>query len=275
MSYATIMVHVDADGEISGRVRVAAQLANQFKSRLIGISSWRPRPPFAIEGVVIDPKLTTEDIVNRNAALKARGEKFKTGAGLESHRVEWRCAQKFPIPYVLQEARAADLLVIGREGRNLDPYLFLDPGSLLLGAGRPVLLAPPGVSSIDIGKIVVAWKDTREARRAIRDALPVLQQAETVILTEFCRSPDDVAPAQRRLDDVAQYLASHRINSIIQKVQPSQDAVEDSLLAFVQRESAGLIVAGAYGHSRVGEWIFGGVTQALLTRSPICCLFSH
>jgi nucleotide-binding universal stress UspA family protein len=176
---------------------------------------------------------------------------------------------------VIREARAADVLVIGREQRNLDPYLFVDPGSLLLGVGRPVLLVPPGVSSIGTNKVVVAWKDTREARRAVRDALPLLQQAEMVILTEFCQSPDEVGPAQRRLRDVAQYLASHHITSVLQRVQPLKDAAEDSLLQFVQRESADLIVAGAYGHSRVGEWIFGGVTEALLARSPVCCLLSH
>ncbi|AMN38502.1 universal stress protein [Rhodoplanes sp. Z2-YC6860] len=275
MSYATIMVHVDAGGELDGRVRIAAQLADRFQSRLIGISSWTPRPPFAIEGVVIDPKLTTDEIAGRSVALKARGEEFKKVAGLKGQRVEWRCAQEFPTPYVMREARAADLLVITRERRNLDPYLYVDPGSLLLGAGRPVLLVPPGVSSMDAKKVVVAWKDTREARRAIRDALPLLKQAETVIVVEFCQSPHEVGPAQQRLGDVVQYLASHHITSVLQRVQPLKDVAEDSLLQFVQRESADLIVAGAYGHSRVGEWIFGGVTEALLTRSPVCCLLSH
>jgi nucleotide-binding universal stress UspA family protein len=274
MSYATIMVQVDADGEADGRIHVAAQLADRFQSRLIGISSWTPRPPLAVEAVVVDAE-TPEGVASRNAALKARGERFKRVAGLVDRRMEWRCDQEFPTPYVIREARAADLLVIGRERKNLDPYLFVDPASLLLGVGRPVLLVPPDVNSIDITKVVVAWKDTREAQRAVRDALPLLQQAEMIVLTGIYESPGGLADAEEGLDDVEKYLAAHGIEAVIRRLQPLEDSVEDSLLRVVHSESSDLIVAGAYGHSRVGEWIFGGVTQALLARSPVCCLLSH
>ena len=199
MSYATIMVQVDADGEADGRIHVAAQLADRFQSRLIGISSWTPRPPLAVEAVVVDAE-TPEGVASRNAALKARGERFKRVAGLVDRRMEWRCDQEFPTPYVIREARAADLLVIGRERKNLDPYLFVDPASLLLGVGRPVLLVPPDVNSIDITKVVVAWKDTREAQRAVRDALPLLQQAEMIVLTGIYESPGGLADAEEGLE---------------------------------------------------------------------------
>jgi nucleotide-binding universal stress UspA family protein len=275
MSYATIMVQVDADGALSGAVRVAAQLADRFQSRLIGISSWVPRPPFAFGGVVVDPELTPEDIAKRMAALRGRGEAFKAAVGLGEQKAEWRCAQEFPTPYTIREARAADLLVVSVERRTFDPYLFPDPGSLLLGAGRPVLLVPPGISSLEGRKVVVAWKDTREARRAICDALPFLERAETVVLTEIYQSPDGVTYGQEGLNDVAKYLAAHRIDAVIRRLQPLEGTAEDSLLKVVQGEAADLVVAGAYGHSRLGEWIFGGMTQALLGRSPVCCLFSH
>ena len=275
MSYATIMVQVDADGELNGRVRVAAQLANCFQSRLIGISSWMPRPPFAYGGVVVDPALTPEDIAKRMADLRQRGEAFKAAVSLGEQRAEWRCAQEFPTPYVIQKARAADLLVIGRERKNLDPHLFVDPASLLLSVGRPVLLVPPGVNSINTSKVVVAWKDAREAQRAVQDAVPLLQQAEMIVLTAIYQSPDGLADAEEGLADIERYLAAHKIKAVIRRLQPLENSVEDSLLKVVHSESAELVVAGAWGHSRVGEWIFGGVTQALLARSPVCCLLSH
>lgn len=275
MSYATIMVQVDPSGELNGRMRIAAQLADRFQSHLIGISSWMPRPPFTIEGVPIDPELTAEDLANRMAALNKRGDAFKAAVGIDGRRVDWRCSMEFPSEYIAREARAADLVIISRERETFDPYIFPDPGALLLRVGRPVLAVPPGVNSVNGRRVVVAWKDTREARRAIQDALPFLERADQVILTEVCESVDEVTPSQNRLRDVTRYLASHRITAVVERVRPVEGTAISSLLRLVQDESADLIVAGAYGHSRLGEWIFGGMTQALLAQSPVCCLFSH
>jgi len=104
--------------------------------------------------------------------------------------------------------------------------------------------------------------------------LPFLQQADEVIVTEICESTD-AAECQKRLRDVAQYLARHRVTAVAERVRPVEGTAEDALLRVVQDESADLIVTGAYGRSRLGEWIFGGMTQSLLTKSPVCCLFSH
>jgi nucleotide-binding universal stress UspA family protein len=270
------MVQVDVTGELNNRVRVAGQLADRFQSQLIGISSWMPRPPFAVEGVVIDPELTAEDLANRTKLLNERGEAFKAAIGIDRHRVEWRSSQDYPSEYIAREARAADLVVISRERPAFDPYIFPDPGELLLRVGRPVLTVPPGVSFVSGRRVVVAWKDAREARRAVQDALPFLHRADEIVIAEVCESSDDIAPSQARLRDVARYLAGHRIAATVaERVRPVDGTAANSLLRLAQDESADLIVAGAYGHSRLGEWIFGGVTQALLAESQVCCLFSH
>jgi nucleotide-binding universal stress UspA family protein len=121
---------------------------------------------------------------------------------------------------------------------------------------------------------VVAWKDTRESRRAIRDALPFLRLAESVFLVEVAAWGAD-ANALPRLKDVGRFLAQHEIRNVTERVLPDEPIAADVLLRFAQEQSADLIVSGAYGHSRLGEWIFGGVTRELLSRSPVCCLFSH
>ena len=274
MSYATIMVQVDVNGELGGRIHLAAKLADRFRSHLIGVSAWMPRPPFTIEGVMIDPKLTAADLRERSAVLKRRGEEFKAAVGIDGQRVDWRCSQEFPSEYIAREARAADLIVVSRERDVYDPYIFPDPGALMLRSGRPILAVPPGVGSLKGRRVVVAWKDTREARRAIQDALPFLRQADEVIVTEICETTD-ANECQKRLRDVAQYLARHRVTAVAERVRPVEGTAEDALLRVVQDESADLIVTGAYGRSRLGEWIFGGMTQSLLTKSPVCCLFSH
>jgi nucleotide-binding universal stress UspA family protein len=275
MSYASIMVHVDVTGGLGGRVQVAAQLAERFQAHVIGITSWMPRVPFKIEGIAIDPVLSTEDLAERTRILDRRGHAFRAAVRLDERRVEWRSSQEFPSDYIAREARAADLMIVGR-WPTPDPYIFPDPGELLLRLGRPVLTVPPGVNSVTGRRVVVAWKDTREARRAIQDALPFLHRADEIVIAEVCERSNDAAASLSRLRDVALFLANHRIAAAVsERVRPVDGTAANSLLRLVQEESADLIVAGAYGHTRLGEWVFGGMTQALLAESPVCCLFSH
>jgi nucleotide-binding universal stress UspA family protein len=188
--------------------------------------------------------------------------------------VEWRSGLDFPTDFVTRAARAADLIVIGREWTPLDPYRSLDPGGLILRAGRPVVVAPRGITSLSARNIMVAWKDAREARRAVRDALPFLQQAQSILLVEVVETGME-QQALQCLKDVRHFLERHHIKPISERVRAAEVTVSDTLLKLVQEARIDLIVAGAYGHSRLGEWIFGGVTRDLLAASPVCCLFSH
>jgi nucleotide-binding universal stress UspA family protein len=274
MSYATILVQVDADGDMGGRVRLAAGLANQFQSHLIGVAAWMPRPAFAVEGVVIDPEPTEEEMAQMRALLGKRGDQFRAAAGREPNKIEWRSSLEFPTEFVAREARAADLIIIGRDRTSYDPYRSTDSGALVLRTGRPVLTVPPGVDRIAGKRVVVAWKDSREARRALQDALPFLHHAKEVILLEITEKGTE-QESHLRLKDVAGYLARHKIMPVAERVRPIEGTASNALLRLVEEESVDLIVAGAYGHSRMGEWIFGGMTQDLLARSPVCCLLSH
>ena len=90
MSYSSLLVHVDVDGEIGGRVRLAAGLADHFHSHLIGAASWMARPAFVVEGVVIDPEPTEEGYKEMRAVLSRRENEFRTYAGETRSQVEWR-----------------------------------------------------------------------------------------------------------------------------------------------------------------------------------------
>jgi nucleotide-binding universal stress UspA family protein len=140
--------------------------------------------------------------------------------------------------------------------------------------GRPVLTVPNGIAELRARRVVIGWKDVREARRAVRDALPILQDAEEVMLVQVSETAvrDE---AVRGLDDVATYLISHRVGVMAKVYLRCTTTIASELLAFAQKEKSDLLVAGAYGHNRLGEWMFGGVTRDLLGRSPICCLFAH
>jgi nucleotide-binding universal stress UspA family protein len=269
MSYATLMVHVDLDRPSDRRVRLASELAQRFSAVLIGISACAPaRLP---EGEEIANPSEMPVIAD---TLEHIGAQFRRVAGVGERSVEWRSALDFPTDFVAREARGADLVIVGRSQAPAGTSRSLDPGDLLMRAGRPVLTVPEEVDRLRAQRIVVGWKDTRESRRAVRDAIPILQQAQEVILielSELAEQPD----AAKHLDDVTNYLVRHKVIVAAKLYYRPGRPVTDELIRLAMDEEADLIVTGGYGHSRLGERILGGVTRNLLEASPICCLFSH
>jgi nucleotide-binding universal stress UspA family protein len=206
--------------------------------------------------------------------LDLKGRQFCATVGGSDPRAEWRSVLDFPTDAGAREARAADLLIVGKAGETPDPFRALDPGSLVLRAGRPVLVVPKSVATLGPRRVAIAWKDAREARRAVRDALPLLKFAESVMIVAVAEAGSGHR-AEQHVRDVAGYLTRHGIKIIAERIRPSDASVTDALLRLVHDENIDLLVAGAYGHSRLGEWAFGGVTRELLAHSPVCCLFSH
>lgn len=184
MSYATIMVHVDPDGKADDRVTLAAGLSARFNARLIGATAREIPAPLTYGGTIVEPKPTEARLKEMHARLDAAGATFKALAGSGS-RSEWRAALETPSAFICRQARAADLLIIGHDPAPGDLYGSLDPGATVVKAGRPVLAVPKGAVSLSASRVVVAWKDTREARRALRDSLPLLRDATRVSIVEI------------------------------------------------------------------------------------------
>ena len=140
-------------------------------------------------------------------------------------------------------------------------------------AGRPVLIVPPAVRALDLSRVVVAWKDTREARRAVADALPLLARADRVTVVELA-PPDRLDETADGLENVTAWLARHGVEAEARAL--ASGAGDARRLEAVVRELGGsLLVAGAYGHSRIHEWVFGGVTCDFLMHPDVCALISH
>jgi nucleotide-binding universal stress UspA family protein len=272
VSFATVMVHVDIDGKSTARIRLAARLAHRFTADLIGVSA-AILPPYPAEGGCF---VTGEAIEREHHDIKvafARAETvFRSIVGVGGKGREWRCSIELPDSYVASQACCADLLVIGRPADDISRSL--DSGSVVLRAGRPALVVPPDVDTLSGDHVVVGWKDCREARRALRDALPFLERAHAVTIVEI--SAEASQPYVRlQADDVVRYLARYKVQVGPTIVAHHKGSVADELVRLAKAEGADLIVAGAYGHSRLGEWVLGGVTRDLLSTSPVCCLLSH
>jgi nucleotide-binding universal stress UspA family protein len=275
MSYASILMHVEVHPASEPRIELAADLANQFEARLIGIGAEIFEPPSAAGalGYVDGETLAAEAQVVQDD-LKLAEEKFgRIAAGVRSGS-DWRCGVGLPSQLVAWEARACDLIVAGpRRAEPWGVHNCADAGDLVMDSGRPVLVTPQGLSRLDASSVVVAWKDTREARRALADSLPFLKRAQQVLIAEVC---EDRAAADARdaVQDVADYLARHGIKASTAVREPGHGSAGRAILSVAEMQDAGLIVAGAYGHARFREWVFGGVTQELFA-APRAVLFSH
>ncbi len=276
--FKRILVHVDADDPgAESRVLCAAHLARDFHASLIGMAAGLPQPAvevFAAGAAIFAGGLVTSDpkeCAERFEAAHAAFTRWTRDLGIET---EWRTSVDFPSTGLARAGAAADLIVVGSRTDVADwsASRFVDCGDLVLSAGRPILAVPRNVDRIDAGHAVVAWKNTSEARRALADALPLLALATTVTLVHIHEAGDEQDPSPA---DAKAFLSGHGIGSEVVTLKRDPDGAGRQIVAYARQKKATLIVAGAYGHSRVREWALGGVTRSLLTDCPIACLLSQ
>ncbi|MDX8535597.1 universal stress protein [Mesorhizobium sp. VK25A] len=264
MSYKSILLNLNIDGSIEPLTRIGVNLAKRFDARLIGFcAADAPLPvTMAPEGAAIAAEIweqSRDEIRRRLSDLNGAFGDLVAGAV----ETDWHGAIENPDHALARGARRADLVVTSapKGASTGDSYRTVDPGSLVLRAGRPVLVAADGAADLPARRIVVAWKDTREARRAVADAVPLMAMADEVTIVAVDRNPDDWI--RDGVDDVASLLAGHGIKARTEVIKTDDDE-SNCLVDFFTSVSAELVVSGAYGHSRLREWVFGGVTRSLL-----------
>jgi nucleotide-binding universal stress UspA family protein len=180
----------------------------------------------------------------------------------------WHREVDFPTQALLRHACEADLILADRNVESGARETQAGTADLIMGSGLPVLAIPPG-ARLDFNRIVIGWKNTREARRAVWDALPLLKRADKVRVLRFV---SETAP---EMSDVVERLRLHKVATEAEVRNRTEDSVAEDLLTAAEAIDAGLIVVGGYGHSRLREWALGGVTQGLLTHSSRPVFFSH
>ena len=270
MSYASIMVHVSPSEQAANRITLAATLAERFAATLIGIAA-RPANLVAFNDYGgLDDRVVKHEL--RIAECQIADARQLFGRATEGRdRTEWRATVGWTTPFMIEQARAADLLVVvnERDAALEDGQFGIDTGELLLQAGRPLLIVPAAAKALNAPRAVIAWKNTREARRALRDSLPLLRQAEVEVVG-VAEAYDDPG-----LADVCSYLRRHQIAARPHLCEASDDDAWGRILHVARDHEAGLIIAGGYGHGRLSERLFGGVTRELLKNWSGSCLLAH
>ncbi len=272
-TYATLLVHAEPGLASSHRVEAAARLARSLGARLIGLGAETFDPalysgPFTSYAAGEWVTLVQEQIGKSLAGAETAFRRDAAGA-----ETDWRTIQDYPHRALVNTAHAADLIVVSPRSKR-SALQSVDPADVVMSAGRPVLIVPEGRGHL-VGKaVVVAWKNTAECRRALTDALPFLQRAEDVIVLAVVKT-DMVDLAVFETDDVVANLKRHGVEARTMVTSIDNEAVEDEIERAAKLNSADLIVAGAYGHSRLREWAFGGVTDTFLHSPSSFVLLSH
>ncbi|AOH87055.1 hypothetical protein AWL63_22965 (plasmid) [Sphingomonas panacis] len=276
MSYATLMVHLELGQPNVDLLKITGDLAERFQASVIGIAACQPIQYVYGDGF-ISGQVAEQNRAEIQQEVDAAETEFRAALDSRVSDLTWRCAitRTSIADYIGEEARSADLLITARDrgGSLLDKTRNVDMGDLVIRAGRPVLLVPTGATSLKPERVMVAWKDSREARRAVLDALPLLEMASHVTVVEIA-SEDDMTEAGKRIADVVGWLKRHGIPAeplVARSTGNDATAIE----TIARQQSAGVIVAGAYGHSRLREWVLGGVTADLLLAADRCAMLSH
>lgn len=278
MLATTLMVHIPPGDDSASVLHLANDVAGRTNvGKIIGIAALRPLQIYAGSEAYVPQNLFRQDWEAMERALSLAEKHFRAAFAGNPQKLEWRSSivPTLASDYVAEQMRAADLLITPGMSRRLvfDDTRYMDVADLVLKAGRPVIVAGSHVTKLDLGSVLIGWKDSREARRAVEDAVPLLRMAGRVTVVEVV-DKDEIAQADARLKDVVEWLAGHDIAADA-RVEPGGD--EDSLVlsGLAQDLKAGLVVGGAYGHSRLREWVLGGVTRDLLLRPSHCSFVSH
>lgn len=275
MAYKTLLVHLDDSRHCDARLDYACKLAHQYDAHLIGL-------------YVVCKDLTHPLFVHGEAFLLAVAESQANARERRAHdhfievaqrsgcRFEWRAPVEAPVEALTLHARHADLLIFGQHDPS-DPASYISRHFLddtLMACGRPAVILPASGQTPTIGRnVVVAWDGSREASRALADALPMLRSAVFVTVVEVPRRtghPDAAAI------EISAYLELHGIRASFTTVPkaPGQNA-GGALLEHLDALHADLLVMGAFRHTRAHERVLGGVTRSMLESMTTPVLMSH
>ncbi len=274
MSLRSILVHVDETGTSAATVEAACGLARDHTAHLAGlaIDAAAEIPGFAAIEI---PDSVLEIIAARRQEARAKlHNTFDTivgRAGL-TDRSEWLVARGSPYDVLAIRSRYFDLTVLGQSDRQRGSTYDNLIDEFVRASGRPLLVIPYiGAPDRIGGTVLIAWNGSREAARAVADAMPLLERADRVeVLTVEPRGLGDAPGA-----DIARHLAQHGVATDSRTVSGTSISTGDAILNRAADLGADLVVMGAYGHSRMRELVMGGVTRHILDHMTVPILFSH
>lgn len=279
MDFKNILIHLDHSSGCQNRLTTAFDLAKTFDAKLNGLFVVPDYVvPSYVEAQISVDLITdvTEKAIARAKEKLAEYQKLADDAGvsMESQVVEGQV-----IPILREHSKYSDLLLLGQDQPD-DPdnasYGLAD--ALLFEGGCACLVVPHSGKLGAPGKrVLVTWNASRESARALREAMPFLTRAESIVVlsSEPDDGYDDIARGHPHAQELSRFLESHGIEAVSSGISDPDISASDAIIGQAADMDADLIVMGAYGHARLREIILGGVTRDLLKQSPVPLLLAH
>jgi len=255
----------------------AVSLAETFEAHLLGVAfAYEPVIPGSVMGG-IPPEFIEAQRTESDKKASAAVERFDAAAKRSSLSSESRIVTASISSAAEQLGRIArrfDLAVVGQPDRESGMPEEVVDEVVLFESGRPVVFVPyifKGPAKLD--RVMVCWDGGRAASRAIADALPLMQKAKQVevVIVATGRPKSDEVPGA----DLGQHLARHGLKVEVKRITSPDIDVPSTILSYAADSSADMIVMGGYGHSRLREFVLGGVTRGLLESMTVPVLMSH
>ncbi|MEQ8231511.1 MAG: universal stress protein [Gammaproteobacteria bacterium] len=275
MAYRDLLVHLDDAATSATRTTVACELARTQDAHLVGVYVEPPLPSMLFPGDLPAAELIEselEEAARRRDASRAMFEQAAQAAGI---RHEWRHLDDGRVHALAVSARYSDLVIAGRR-EDGDPDSVVEVAQdVALGGGRPVLVVPRTFTGTPGRSVLVAWNASREAVRAVHDAMPLLARATQVrVLTvDAGVGEDGHGPVPGA--DICAHLARHDVRAEALEAQTHGERVPELIIERAREFGADLVVMGVYGHSRLRELVLGGASRYLLRHSEVPLLISH
>ena len=194
-------------------------------------------------------------------------------AGIEG---EWHVVPDGDSTELIELVKSVDMAIMGQRAPRADGAALLRPYDVVMVAGRPVLAVPYAENFETVGKrILVVWDGTREANRALNDALSLLEEVQSVIVMFVGANERELEPHLPAIERISGHLQRHGVNAVPEETMRGGLAVSDILLSRAADLAADLIVTGCYHHSQLREILIGGVSRELLQPMTVPALMSH
>jgi nucleotide-binding universal stress UspA family protein len=277
MSFKSIAVCLDNSRHVAQRMKYALSLAKEWDAELVGIYLSQYFAPYvSYDGVAI---LMAEFEEQAKVARQRVSQECQVMAKEAGIPFRWLAFDSRDIDLAMSHMRTSDVIVANQVDSTEEEAFTIEgfPENFLLGSGRPMIVIPTEYPEpLHFGTVVLAWNASKESARAVSDALPILQKAKKVLTVSVEQKDFHYSPDVPEVDVIA-YLQRHQVNAVLMKPtsEHGRVGIGQTLITTAKENGAGLIVMGAYGHSRLAEWVLGGVTRTLLRESTIPVLMSH
>ena len=272
-----IIFNIEHNSERDGLRDYAISVAERFEAHLTGVAFAGGIPKYMLPdfpAAVLAEILTESERAAKAAIARFAAAAKRSGINTEHHLITQ--SELGPAQTFSTIARRCDLSVLMQSGENDDTNSDLFIETALFGSGRPILVVPYiQKNGVDLNRVICCWDGSRAAARALNDSIPLLAKAGAVELLIVNHDEDKDSEFEFRGIEISNHLARHNIQVELTSLSVGNSDATNIILSHAADCSAGMIVMGGYGHSRVREFMLGGVTRGMLSSMTIPVFMSH